>query len=155
MIWDQGCSFLSWPFVVEWLDNFPCFVTAVFPTKSQQLSFNISEGNKNAESLGYICLVIHASTLSTSMFAEASPISVQYQVTLSEKLCHSHQISYQANNWFGQPQMRCFASLTQIFQYEHKNCFCKPYFWWIAGYFIYILVALLSHFPKVKNDKWV
>ena len=107
------------------------------------------------QSLGYICLVIHTSTLSKSMFAEASPISVQYQVTLSEKLCHSHQILYHANNCFGQPQMRCFASLTQIFQNEHKNCFCKPYFWWIAGYFIYIWVALLSHFSKVKNDKWV
>ena len=107
------------------------------------------------QSLDYICLVTHSSTLSRSMLAEASPISVQYQVTLSEKLCHSHQISYQANNCFGQPQMRCFACLTQIFQYEHKNCFCKPYFWWIAGYFIYISVALLSHFSKVKNDKWV
>ena len=80
------------------------------------------------QSLGYICLVIHASTLSTSMFAEASPISVQYQVTLSDKLCHSHQISYQANNWFGQPQMRCFASVTQIFQYEHKNFFLQTIF---------------------------
>ena len=78
------------------------------------------------QSLGYICLVIHFSTLSKSKLAEASP--VQYQVTLSDKLCHSHQTLYQANNWLGQPQMHCFARLTLIFQYEHKNFFCKPYF---------------------------
>ena len=79
--------------------------------------------------LGYICLVIHSSTLSTSMLAKASPISVQYQVTLSDKLFLSHQTLYQANHWLGQPQMHCFARLTLIFQYEHKNFFCKPYFW--------------------------
>ena len=80
------------------------------------------------QSLGYICLVIHSSTLSTSMLAKASPILVQYQVTLSDQLSHSHQTLYQANHWLGQPQMHCFARLTLIFQYEHKTFFANHIF---------------------------